>query len=86
MKSSAGGLAAEVPPGVVTVTSTVPALPAGAVAVMEVALLTTTPVAAWAPKWTAVAPVRLVPVMVTEVPPVVGPDEGLTPVTVGGAT
>ena len=35
------------------------------------------------PKWTAVAPVKLVPVTVTEVPPAVGPLEGLTPVTVG---
>ena len=39
----------------VTVTSTVP-VPAGEVAVREVALLTITPVAALAPKWTAVAP------------------------------
>ena len=47
----------EVPSGVVTVTSTVP-VPAGDVAVTEVALLTITPVAALDPKWTAVAPVR----------------------------
>ena len=52
----------------------------------EVALLTITPVAALAPKSTAVAPVRLVPVMVTEVPPAVGPEVGLTPVTVGAGT
>jgi hypothetical protein len=73
-----------VPFGVVTVTSTVP-VPAGEVAVMEVALLTTTPVAALAPKWTAVAPVNPVPVMVTLVPPAAGPDDGLTEVTVGAA-
>ena len=36
------------------------------------------------PKLTAVAPVKLVPVMVTTVPPAVGPLLGLTPVTVGG--
>ena len=30
-----------------------------------------------------VAPVKLVPVMVTGVPPAVGPDVGLKPVTVG---
>ena len=36
------------------------------------------------PKLTAVAPVKLVPVMVTVVPPVVGPVSGLTAVTVGG--
>ena len=59
-----------------TVTSTVPAAPAGAVAVMEVALLTVKVVAAVAPNFTAVAPVKLVPVTVTEVPPVVGPEVG----------
>ena len=32
---------------------------------------------------TAVAPVKLVPVMVTEVPPASDPLVGLTPVTVG---
>jgi hypothetical protein len=73
---------AEVPPGLVTVTSTIPA-PAGEVAVIEVALLTTTPVAALAPKWTAVAPVRLVPVMVTLVLPASGPAFGAMLVTVG---
>ena len=36
------------------------------------------------PKLTAVTPVKLVPVMVTVVPPVVGPVPGLTAVTVGG--
>ena len=38
------------------------------------------------PKLTAVAPLKLVPVMVTTVPPVVGPLLGLTPVTLGGVT
>ena len=52
-------LVALVPPGVVTVTSTVPALPAGAVAVMLVALLTVNAVAAVPPKLTAVAPVEV---------------------------
>jgi hypothetical protein len=79
-------LVAEVPPGVVTVTSTVPAAPAGAVAVIEVALTTVKVEAAVAPNFTAVAPVKLVPVMVTEVPPPVEPEVGLTPVTVGAAT
>ena len=68
-----------------TVTSTV-ALPAGAVAVMEVAELTVNPVAAVVPKLTPVAPVKLVPVMVTVVPPVAGPVAGLTDVTVGAAS
>ena len=74
-----------VPPGVVTVTSTVPALPAGAVAVMLVALLIVKLVAAVEPNLTAVAPVRLVPVIVTDVPPPVGPAVGLICVTVGAA-
>ena len=75
-----------VPPVVVTVTSTVPAVPAGAVAVMLVALLTVNAVAAVPPKLTALAPVRLVPVIVTMVPPAVGPEDGLIVVTVGAAT
>ena len=44
---------AEVPAGVVTVTLTTPAVPAGLVAVMEVGETTTTPVAALVPKSTA---------------------------------
>jgi hypothetical protein len=46
----------------------------------------TTYVAVVVPKSTAVAPVRLVPVMVTEEPPAVEPEAGLTPVTVGADT
>ena len=38
------------------------------------------------PNVTAVAPVKLVPVMVTDVPPAAGPEFGLTLVTVGAAT
>ena len=79
-------LVALVPPVVVTVMSTVPAEPAGAVAVIEVALLTAKLVALVAPNLTALAPVRFVPVIVTVVPPEVGPAVGLTPVTVGDAT
>jgi hypothetical protein len=62
--------------------STVP-VPAGEVAVIEVAELTVKPVAAVAPKFTAVAPVKLVPVIVTVVPPAVGPTVGEIEVTVG---
>jgi hypothetical protein len=47
-----------VPPGPVTVTSTVPALPAGVVAVMDAALTTVNEAAAEPPKVTAVAPVK----------------------------
>src|SRR5580704_14819853 len=70
------GLTALVPRGVVTVTSTTPALPAGMVAVMVVALTTA--------KVAAVAPVKLVPVTVTAPPPAVAPTVGLRPVTAGG--
>ncbi len=72
------------PPPVVTVTSTVP-VPAGDVAVIWVAELTVNPAAGVAPKFTALAPVKLVPVIVTDVPPPVGPDVGESEVTVGGA-
>jgi hypothetical protein len=71
------------PPAVVTVTSTVPE-PGGEVAVICEALTTLTFVAPLCPKLTAVAPVRLVPVIVTLVPPPVGPEVGLIAVTVGG--
>ena len=81
---SLGGLAAEVPPpGVVTVTSTVPADSAGEVMEIEVGEFTTRPVPALVPKSTVVAPVKPVPVSITGVPPPVEPLLGLTPVTVG---
>ena len=76
-------MTALVPPGVVTVTSTAPCVPAGAVAVMELAETTVKLAAFAAPNRTAVAPVSPVPVIVTTVPPVVGPLFGLTDVTVG---
>jgi hypothetical protein len=56
-------------------------VPAGDVAVIEVALLTVNELAAVLPNFTAVAPVKLVPVMVTLVPPPVGPVLGETDVT-----
>ena len=76
------GLVAEVPPGVVTITSTVPLL-AGLIAVIWVSLSTVKLVAAVEPNETLVAPVKPLPVMVTLVPPFVDPLVGLTPVTVG---
>jgi hypothetical protein len=75
-------LVALVPLGVVTVTSTVPD-PAGAVAVIWASLLTVKVVAAVEPNVTPVAPVKLAPVIVTDVPPEAGPEDGLTLVTVG---
>ena len=69
----------------VTSTLAVPALPAGVVAVIEVELTTFTAVAAVPPIVTAVAPVRSVPVIVTDCPPASGPDDGLIAVAVGPA-
>jgi hypothetical protein len=71
-----------VPPGVLTVTSTVP-VPAGAVAVIEVGEPTLKLVAAVEPNFTAVASWSSVPVIVTVVPPAVGPLAGSSFVTVG---
>ncbi|MNE07162.1 hypothetical protein D3C80_997690 [compost metagenome] len=73
-----------VPPAVVTRTSTAP-VPAGAVAVIDVALLTVW-LAVIPPKVTVVAPARFVPLMVTVVPPPVGPLFGAIDVTVGAPT
>ena len=56
------------------------------VAVMEVALTTVTEVAATPPIVTVGAPVKLVPVMVTAVPPAAGPLVGDIAVTVGAGT
>ena len=78
------GLVALVPPGVVTVTSTVlPSVPGGEVAVMLVGLLKVTREAAVAPNLTPLAPLKVVPVIVTVVDPVLGPEVGLRLVTVG---
>ena len=75
-------LPVEVPPGVVTVTLTAPALPGGLVTVICVpesaAIFAAAP-----PKLTPVAPPRLVPVIVTAVPPAVVPLDGDSPVTAG---
>src|SRR5206468_3739438 len=71
-----------VPPGVLTTTSTAP-VPGGAIAVIEPAESTAKLAALAEPNLTAVAPLKLLPVMLTEVPPPVGPLAGLTPVTVG---
>ena len=65
-----------------TVTVTVPT-PAGDVAEMVEPFSTVTLVAALAPKVTVAPAAKLVPVMVTAVPPLVGPVAGPIPVTVG---
>jgi hypothetical protein len=73
----------ELPLGVTTVISYVAALSAGATAVMEVEEVTVKLVAGTDPKKTFPAPVSVVPVIVTEVPPALVPVLGLTPVIVG---
>ena len=73
---------AEVPADVVTVMSTMP-LPGGLVTVIWVPESAVIRPAA-PPKLTLVAPPRLVPVIVTTVPPAVVPLDGDTPVTAGG--
>ena len=71
----------EVPPGVVTVTFTAPALPGGLVTVICVP--ESAAVFAAAPPKLTEAPPRLVPVIVTAVPPAVVPLDGDSPVTAG---
>jgi len=71
-----------VPYGVVTLT--IPEVPFATNAVMLVALTTLNEVAAVPPKLTAVAPVKLVPVMVTVAP--VPADAGVKEVIVGAGT
>ena len=74
------------PPAVMATTSLAPAVPAGVVQLRLVAEVTVVEVQA-APPMVTVAPVtKLVPVMVTLVPPAVGPEVGLMAVTVGTET
>ncbi len=75
----------EVPPALATITSTVPADPAGDVAVIVLAELTVNEVAGAEPNVTPETPVKPEPVMVTRVPPASGPTIGRTAVTVGAA-
>jgi len=70
-------------PAAVTVTFTVPVASGGLTAVMTELLWIVNDGAAVAPNMTALAPAKLSPVTVTEVPPVVGPVVGLIEVTVG---
>ena len=71
--------------GLVTTTTTAPAVWEGVLHVIEVALPTETTVAGVPPKVTVTVPLvaKPVPVMVTEVEPVVGPEVGFTEETVG---
>jgi hypothetical protein len=84
VKSSAAVLAL-VPEELATRTLTVP-LPAGLVAVHWFAVAHVTLVPGFAPKATPVTPVKFEPVIVTTVPPPVGPNIGLIFVTTGATT
>ena len=73
-----------VPPGVVTVMSTlVPAVPGGEVALMVVAETGVTVFDAVPPNATAVPVTKPVPMMFTTVPPATGPVVGVMAVTRG---
>ena len=61
-------------------------MPDGVVAVIVVELVTLTPVAALPPMVTVAPLTKFVPVMVTLVPPAIGPELGDIAVTVGGET
>ena len=80
MKRSAA-LVALVPPALVTITSTVP-VPAGEVTTIWLPVLLVIDAAA-EPNVT-VEPVKFDPLIVTDVPPAAGPEDGLIEVTVGG--
>jgi hypothetical protein len=77
------GPVALLPPVVVTVTSIRPGAIAGAKAMIEVSEWTVNEDAAFVPKSTALTPVKFVPLMVTLVPPVSGPEFGRMVVTAG---
>nr|WP_245548922.1 hypothetical protein [Nocardia exalbida] len=74
-----------VPTGVVTVTGTVP-VPGGAIAMISVLEIPKKNVAGVAPNLTEVTPVKPVPTIKTTVPPVDGPELGMTEATTGGCT
>lgn len=79
----AAAATAEVPPGVVTSTSTRPAACFGDTTVRLVSDATLTDVPATPPNVTRVAPDRPEPVTVTRAPPATGPDIGDAPDTIG---
>jgi hypothetical protein len=70
------------PLGVVTMMCTAP-LAAGETAVIRVADSIVNEVAGMVPNSTAVAPLRFVPVRMTSVPPMIGPERGLAEIRVG---
>jgi hypothetical protein len=72
-----------VPRELVTVTSTVPIVPAGETAMIEVSLCTVNDPADVEPKATAVAPMNPLPVILTLIPPEISPAAGEIEVTTG---
>jgi hypothetical protein len=84
VNSSAELPVADVPPGVFTVTLTGPkTVDAGALVVISPSETIVNGVAAFDPNLTTLAPSKPVPVIVTGVPPAIGPTAGLMLVTVG---
>ncbi len=73
----------EPPPGLLTVTLTVPALPGGVVACIWLELLTVAALDVALPKFTEAPAAKFVPLIVTTVPPAVVPDVGDRLVIVG---
>ena len=73
------------PPAVVTTTLAGPAVPDGAVTVIDV-VVSAVMGALVPPTVTEVAPERLVPPMTTELPPATGPASGVTEPMVGATT
>jgi hypothetical protein len=69
---------------VLTVTALAPAASAGEVAVTVLSELTVTAVAAVVPKFTLRVLIKPAPVMVTTVPPVIGPEVGVIELITGG--
>ena len=69
-----------------TTTATAPAAFAGVITVIDLSLTTLIEFPALPPNFTDDMPVKLVPVIVTIVPPAVGPLDGVTDVIVGAAT
>src|SRR3989442_1619858 len=66
--------------------STVAAACAGDVAVIGLSVSTVKLAAFVAPNFTEVAPVKCEPLIVTDVPPALGPAVGFSPVTAGAST
>ena len=73
------------PAVVVTTTFATPAVAAGVVAVISVEVITLTLLAELPPMDTVLPAMKLVPLIVTAVPPEVGPELGEMLVTVGAA-